>query len=38
MSSPGVLLSFLDDPDRLAHRAHAGAAAPATRVLEVLDV
>ena len=30
--------SFMNDPDRVAHRAHAGAAAPTTRVIEVLDV
>jgi hypothetical protein len=30
--------SFMVDPDRLAHRAEAGDAAPTTRVLEVFDV
>ena len=30
--------SFMADADRAAHRAHAGDAAPATRVIEVVDL
>jgi hypothetical protein len=30
--------AFMVDPDRIAHRAHAGEAAPTTRVIEVIDL
>jgi len=30
--------AFMVDPDRIAHRVHAGEAAPTTRVIEVVDL
>ncbi|GIF74804.1 GNAT family N-acetyltransferase [Asanoa siamensis] len=37
-TSRAGLESFMTDPDRLAHRERIGAAAPTTRVVEVVDV